>query len=236
MLIFCLFVCFSRQSPRLASASKTLSCPLLVVVPMSVRFQSAAMQLCTEHRHMYEHRIGEPRFQVSSLQDVPQALWLSWVPFPGALARKMGFLSVTCQCTPWLCQKELPSDKEKKENGGEKRNIDSFHILQKGHFFLSLWLERQVFSQGWVDCYLLGLCSASPWLGSTSGQVWESKDLGTKTKTKQGYCHTLVCRDPITRPLKESSDCFPISNVRVPVPAHLHQHLVIGPVNFSHSK
>lgn len=190
------------------------------------------MQLCTEHRHRYEHRIVEPPFQVSSLQDV-QALWLSGVPFPGALARKMGFPSVTCQCAPWFCQKELPSGK-KKENGGKKRNIDSFHILQKGHFFLSPWLERQVFSQGWVDCYLLGLCSASPQLGSTSGQGWESKHLGTKTK--QGYRHTLVCRDPITRPFKESSDCFPISNVRVPVPTHLHQHLVIGTVNFSHSK
>lgn len=149
------------------------------MVPTSVHFQSAAVQLCTEQDICLF--IPEPGSLLSRCL-VPRcplgSLGSYGPPFLGIWLERWGFcLTVTCQCAPWYCQKELPSGKER----GEKKHR-FLPCSSEGTLLHASMAGKTSFSQAGVDCYLLGLCRASPWAGSTSVQVWKSEMLGRKQK------------------------------------------------------
>lgn len=157
---------FQPAITGLASHHTGLSCPLLVVVAMLVNFQSAAAlpHACSSWLStdmcLLTHRTGELPFQHSPLQDVSQTLWLPEAALLVFLLERWGFsLIITRQHAPWFCQKELPSGKMK-ENGG--KNKHTFHPHSSDHrSLLPAFRLKTQSSQGWADCYLVGLCRAS---------------------------------------------------------------------------
>lgn len=116
--------------------------------------------------HVFIHRTGEPPFQLSPLSRKSPRLSGSQGPFSLVLwLERWGFsLIITCQHVPWFCQKELLSGKITENRKKNKHTFPS-HSSDHKSLLPASRLMRQVSSQSWAYCYLVGLCRASPWLG-----------------------------------------------------------------------